>query len=121
MFLYAAAQTEVLSLQEMCVDCVAECLHSPKDVESLPLPDNIKGRIVKVVFDPQFDFCCDPQDLGGDSRHRTNHFSIIHGFKDMVLQKGHVNYYFHHCQFPISKFLIHRLKIPIFHKRTFQL
>ena len=52
-----AAQTEVLSLQQMCIDAVAETLSSPKDIELLPLPSNIKEKIAKVVFDPDVDFC----------------------------------------------------------------
>jgi hypothetical protein len=61
MYIYtcAGAQTEVLSLQELCIDSVAECLHSPAKVESLPLPQHIKEKIAKVVFDPRIDshFC----------------------------------------------------------------
>ena len=52
-----AAQIEVLSLQQMCIDAVAETLCSPKDVQLLPLPSNIKEKIAKVVFDPDVDFC----------------------------------------------------------------
>ena len=54
-----AAQTEVLSLQQICIDCVAETLHSPRCVHFLPLPNNIKRKIAKVVFDKDVDFCYD--------------------------------------------------------------
>ena len=47
------AQTEVLSLQELCIDSVAECLHSPEEAESLPLPQHVKEKIAEVVLDPQ--------------------------------------------------------------------
>ena len=47
------ARTEALSLQELCIDSVADCLHSPEEAESLPLPQHIKEKIAKVVFDPQ--------------------------------------------------------------------
>ena len=57
MSIRTAAQTEVLSLQQMCIDAVAKTLCSPKDVQLLPLPSNIKEMIAKVVFDPDVDFC----------------------------------------------------------------
>ena len=59
MLIIAARQTEVLSLQQMCIDKVAETLCSPKDVQLLPLPDSIKEKIARVVFDPNVDFCYD--------------------------------------------------------------
>ena len=59
MLIITARQTEVLSLHQMCIDKVAETLHSPKDVRLLPLPDNIKEMIAHVVFDPNVDFCYD--------------------------------------------------------------
>ena len=52
-----ATQTEVLSLQQMCIDVVAKTFCSPKDVQLLPLPDSVKEKIAKVVFDPDVDFC----------------------------------------------------------------
>ena len=42
----------------MCIDVVAETLSSPKDVQLLALPSNIKEKIAKVVIDPDVDFCC---------------------------------------------------------------
>ena len=42
----------------MCIDKVAETLCSPKDVQLLPLPGNMKEKITGVVFDPQIDFSC---------------------------------------------------------------
>lgn len=42
----------------MCIDKVAETLCSPKDVQLLPLPDNMKEKITGVVFDPHIDFSC---------------------------------------------------------------
>ena len=116
-----AAQTEVLSLQELCTDCVAECLHSPKDVESLHLPYYIKEKIAEVVFDPQIDSCCNPQDLEGDVLYRKRHFSRIFGSRDMALQKGHINYYIHHFQYPISRLLMRKLKILVFDRKIFRL
>ena len=41
----------------MCIDVVAKTFCSPKDVQLLPLPDSIKEKITKVVFDPDVDFC----------------------------------------------------------------
>ena len=59
-----ATQTEVLSLQQMCIDVVAKTFCSPKDVQFLPLPDSVKEKIAKVVFDPDVDFCyCYKYDL----------------------------------------------------------
>ena len=52
-----AAQTEVLCLQQMCIDVVAKTLSSPKDVQLLPLPSNIMEKIAEVVIDPGVDFC----------------------------------------------------------------
>ena len=119
---HTVAQSEVLSLQELCIDCVAECLHSPKDVESLSLPTHTKEKIVKVVFDPQIDSCCNPQDLTlRDMLDRKRNFTRIFGSYDMALQKGHVTYYFRHFQLPISRLLLHRLKINIFDRKTFRM
>ena len=52
-----ACQTEVLSLQQMCIDKVAENLSYPRQVHLLRLPEYIKEKIVRVVFDPEVDFC----------------------------------------------------------------
>ena len=52
-----ATQTEVVRLQQMCIDVVAKTFCSPKDVQLLPLPESVKEKIAKVVFDPDVDFC----------------------------------------------------------------
>ena len=51
------AQTEVINLEELCIDRVAECLHSPDDLEpeSFPLPQHIKEKVAEVVFNPRSD------------------------------------------------------------------
>ena len=41
----------------MCIDVVAKTFCSPKDVQLLPLPESVKEKIAKVVFDPDVDFC----------------------------------------------------------------
>ena len=73
LIIFAAAQTEVLSLQQLCIDCVASTLSSPKNVHFLPLPDNIKKKIAKVAFDPAIDMSFDP---GNYSRH-SSHDKVI--------------------------------------------
>ena len=41
----------------MCIDAVAKTFCSPKEVQLLPLPESIKEKIAKVVFDPDVNFC----------------------------------------------------------------
>ena len=65
-----AAQTEVLGLQQLCIDAVAETLCSPKDVQLLSLPSNIKEKIAKVVFNPDVDFCY--FDIHASNMHMCN-------------------------------------------------
>ena len=48
---------------------MAETLSSPKDVHHLPLPDNFKKKIAKVVFDPAIDMSFDPGNYSRCSPH----------------------------------------------------
>ena len=59
LFHILAARTEVLSLQEICIDRVAETLNSPRHAHLLPLSPTLKEKVSKVVFDPDVDFCYD--------------------------------------------------------------
>ena len=75
----------MLSLQQTCIDCVAGTLHSPKDVRFLPLPDNIKEKIAKVVFDPDVDFCYDR--YGGNKRDSSYDTIIDPTFYKVLMSK----------------------------------
>ena len=79
-YYHAAAQTEVLSLQQICIDCVAKYLKSPADAWLLPLSDRVKTKVSKVVFDPDTDFCFNP--LSRQELQRDPESDILHCLDD---------------------------------------
>ena len=53
-----ATRTDVVRLQDLCIDCVARSVKSSEDVQSLNLPYVVKDEIVKVLLNPNEYFLC---------------------------------------------------------------
>ena len=53
---FVATRTEVISLQDLCIEYIATLIESPGDVQCLPMPSTIKDKIAKFVLNPNEDF-----------------------------------------------------------------